>query len=1317
MRFEKKTFKKKGMSVLMIIVFFLASYASIAYLHVGSIINGFQLKPNFANNMQNETIPTYYIGEDLSFGFKSNATNIQVVIHDNNSGAVVTTQMLESSSLTKNITFSLNSSQFSGGQIYTVNILAKQNTPLPGIGIYDSHKFSFQVVAEPSALVATAIYEPMTDVFNITANLVGDTSHIPPIANRPIELSVLSSEQKWVPIDTQITNITGCAQFSLPRTQLNVASTVNDTIRNDTVQFIQYSVQFKGDNDFKNSSTSKLIYFGVQNMGSANNINRNTLNNSNSVGNPNKLYGKIQVVASPSRIVRYQSTTITSNIANNTVHYTGHVSFLVQINHEWQKIGTSPIVNNSASFSYYVNLPQDHYRIQAEWFINNQTSPLGTAKNWIEVLEESLTETMIFQKPNPVEFSDNVNLGFTLLNPDGNPIPNRNTSFFVYVNNTWQELGSVLTDHNGLAQMKIPIYLKPALYDLKIDFVGGKQEGIGEYVFSDALNVTKMPVYFNGVFSLPGRYSESYTFNFSILTDNGQSLIRGLSRNESIFSVLSNNQTGENMYYTNIPWNGSTGGISFNTTISLTPGNCSFMAFFPGNEYYTPVQNKWSFTILKEMTQLLFTDPPSNFTDNSSKFLQDEYANLTSTFPNFTLENNTLNASYFMEVEQWESQTAASLQNSSKTAAFHAIHELQTLKDAPVIYSQNKTFVAVLIDRNGNPLPYCNLSVTLNGTYVFNMTTGLSGQAEYNWTANLPPGNYVAQCRFLSTSDYIGSQNSFRQQILICPTILTTSDYTLKHGENTNLIAQLTTNSNAYINGQTILFKCILEDNPENNFTIGSAITNQMGLATLNWNVNVSGGYYSLQVSFLGNNYFSESDSIGALTIEQAYSTSLSLSLPTNSVAYDHSFTIHATLTALSTQGTNVPLCNQKVLFYIGSKYLGYRLTNSIGQAVITISAIYDSNTYKIKAIFNGATISKTQIYQASAKMGYITIIPEDTFLYASIPSEVQSSTFSFSLSLKNDLGKYISGQTLSINYYDTSGKYQTKYVTTSSNGETQVTIQDLQLGTNSITINYQGDNSRFKTAESITKIVSVSMGQNFSFKEYTNSKNQRYTYIEGTFDDFRVDMGLIAYYILWIVPVDNFFISIYGPSNSEWTIPGIGGIPGAVVTPTFNLLPSFDWELFVAVVGFVIYLWYAIGNILHSIHEDFSKTIFNKICLDLLLESFLWGLSSFPIALLWNSVWENTYSIKDFVHVFGPIYGWIVTLLQALVSAGFSIIQSGFEFLNPINLASFYQWMYLIVDLSLTFSSLGAYAPTVFWFSMAILLEFAIALFIGNIF
>lgn len=189
------------------------------------------------------------------------------------------------------------------------------------------------------------------------------------------------------------------------------------------------------------------------------------------------------------------------------------------------------------------------------------------------------------------------------------------------------------------------------------------------------------------------------------------------------------------------------------------------------------------------------------------------------------------------------------------------------------------------------------------------------------------------------------------------------------NGKTVNLTASLTDQKGSPVTGKNITFKL-------NGTYIGTATTNNKGIATLNYTITQTEGNYNITSDFTGDYIYVASTGAGNLKIN-----TINTNIIINNISSINGKTVN--LTANLTDINQNPLAGKIVTFSLNGDTVGNAVTGENGIATVSYK-LNRSGNYPLTADFTG-----DYVYVASRGAGEAAVVPvADLYLNSKISSK-----------------------------------------------------------------------------------------------------------------------------------------------------------------------------------------------------------------------------------------------------------------------------------------------------------------------------------------
>ena len=274
---------------------------------------------------------------------------------------------------------------------------------------------------------------------------------------------------------------------------------------------------------------------------------------------------------------------------------------------------------------------------------------------------------------------------------------------------------------------------------------------------------------------------------------------------------------------------------------------------------------------------------------------------------------------------------------------------------------------ASLIDQNGDPVTDKNITFKINGTDIGTVSTNDEGFATLNYTVTQTGGNYSISADFAGDYTYVASTGTGNLKVNVINTHIAVSNVSTFNGNVVNLTAKLT-GTDGPVAGKNITFKV-------NGASVGSASTDENGIATLNYTVTQTEGNYNLTADFAGDYVYVASTNTGNLKVNV-----INTNIAVNNIKFLNGKTVNLTANLTDVNGT--PLAGKTINFNLNGDTAGTAVTCANGVATLSYK-LNKSGNYPITADFAG-----DHIYVASRGTGEAEVSPvSDLYLNSKVRS------------------------------------------------------------------------------------------------------------------------------------------------------------------------------------------------------------------------------------------------------------------------------------------------------------------------------------------
>jgi hypothetical protein len=301
---------------------------------------------------------------------------------------------------------------------------------------------------------------------------------------------------------------------------------------------------------------------------------------------------------------------------------------------------------------------------------------------------------------------------------------------------------------------------------------------------------------------------------------------------------------------------------------------------------------------------------------------------------------------------------------------------------------------AVLKDENNSLLSNKIVAFAINGQTIGTAVTDSTGSAKLSYIIKQTIGNYNITAYFEQDDIYAASTNRGILKVNPISTHLMVSNVTGKYGGHINFTAVLKDEDNNPLSDKTITFTI-------NGQTIGTAVTDGNGSATLSYIIKQTIGNYNITANFKQDAFDVASTNNGTLKVNPT-----STHLLVDDVTGKHGD--HINLTAVLKDEDNSPLSGKTIIFYLNGDKIGSKTTDSTGSAKLSYIIKQTIGNYNITAYFE-----QDDIYAASTNIGTLKVNPTNTkFVVKNITVKNGDKT-NLKAVLKDELGNPVSGKTI----------------------------------------------------------------------------------------------------------------------------------------------------------------------------------------------------------------------------------------------------------------------------------------------------------------
>ena len=264
---------------------------------------------------------------------------------------------------------------------------------------------------------------------------------------------------------------------------------------------------------------------------------------------------------------------------------------------------------------------------------------------------------------------------------------------------------------------------------------------------------------------------------------------------------------------------------------------------------------------LQHDSQNNYYDPAVNHVPDGTSvtFVPDSYGTINPL--NSTLIDGQVYTSFVSWSNLGVSQPGITVDNQTVYANIVISDNMSSIVVEPVsgYINSNVNLTAHLTDSEGNPLAGEIITFYVNGSIVGKGTTNSTGIASMSYKIqNI--GTYLISAQFFGDSTYVSSTGNSTLKGNMNPTILKISSVNGSKGSDVDLTANLTDNNKVPLTGKTVTFLV-------NGSSVGTATTNNLGVATLQYKILSNAGTYIIMAEFNGDSSYVKSNGTGNLIV------------------------------------------------------------------------------------------------------------------------------------------------------------------------------------------------------------------------------------------------------------------------------------------------------------------------------------------------------------------------------------------------------------------------------------------------------------------
>uniref|UniRef100_UPI00262BD0A6 hypothetical protein n=1 Tax=uncultured Methanobrevibacter sp. TaxID=253161 RepID=UPI00262BD0A6 len=315
------------------------------------------------------------------------------------------------------------------------------------------------------------------------------------------------------------------------------------------------------------------------------------------------------------------------------------------------------------------------------------------------------------------------------------------------------------------------------------------------------------------------------------------------------------------------------------------------------------------------------------------------------------------------------------------------IETIMTANNIGVIYGDEANLIVTLKDRKGNAVSGMDISIALDGKDYL-LTTNANGQVTL--AVDSLPGDYLAEILYTGDDVYVSSSVSSDISIYKIVTGLTSTDISFIYDDPANLIMTLKDGRGNPLADKDI---SVSIDGVRNMVTTAS--NGQAAFA-----IDVLPGSYVAEISFAGDNVYVSSNTSSNIKIDK-----VSTSLTANDVQFIYGDLTYLVATLKDRKGNEV--AGKDILITLdGANHTV--TTDSNGQAKLAVDSLPGNYTAKI-------SFAGDKVFIDSSASADVSIDKISTILSANDITAIYGNTKSLTVILKDERGKFLAGQNITI--------------------------------------------------------------------------------------------------------------------------------------------------------------------------------------------------------------------------------------------------------------------------------------------------------------
>ncbi len=277
---------------------------------------------------------------------------------------------------------------------------------------------------------------------------------------------------------------------------------------------------------------------------------------------------------------------------------------------------------------------------------------------------------------------------------------------------------------------------------------------------------------------------------------------------------------------------------------------------------------------------------------------------------------------------------------------------------------------STLKDKNNLGVSGKSIKFYVDGNLAGTATTNSSGIASLAYTITQNAGIYTLMAQFLEDASYAAGSGTNNLVVLtnLIPTNITLNPVSGFKDDKFNLTATLKDSKGNPLSAKTVSYYV-------NGSFVGSAATNDYGIATFLYTITQNAGNYPILAQFAQDLNYASANSSSTLQVKLTPTT-----ITVNPVSTFKGDNVNLTATLKDSKGN--PLNNQIINYYINGIFLGSATTNSNAIASYLYTVTQNTGNYTITAMF-----TENSIYNAANNTNNIQVKLKPTSI--TVPSKI----------------------------------------------------------------------------------------------------------------------------------------------------------------------------------------------------------------------------------------------------------------------------------------------------------------------------------------